>query len=233
LLERGVQLLLAYNHTASCLYRKESSVFEFSCFAERGEGVEKLCHSFFVGAGETFGDIVFGGGGVDGDEHRLHGGGLFGEGFGPSEFLGGFGFGCFGFGFVLVGFGGDLSLCLALGVVPLWILIGGPQVADDAAAFFFGSFVVEGDDFFTEFADERLLRPSSERLRNTSTRIASDKSSLRLGVRSKTILKSSSNVKWSCEISFGLIRPRINEIDEHPFHQKSDAGFFSSVAGSP
>src|SRR5690606_31885584 len=54
--------------------------------------------------------------------------------------------GCFGF------FGGGEGLLGgAGGVLPRWILKGWPQVPDEAAPFFFGPLVVEGDEAFEDF----------------------------------------------------------------------------------
>jgi hypothetical protein len=144
--------------------REIAALFEFTRLSEECERVEEFGDAFFVGVGETLGDIAFGDGGVDGDEHRLHGGGLFAEGFGPGAFFrrpcfGGLGTGGWEF-LIAVGFdifrrGRCVFLCLALGVLEL-----GSEVADDAAAFFFGPFVVKGDEPFEDFFVGEVDRPA-------------------------------------------------------------------------
>ena len=70
---------------------------------------------------------------------------MFGEGFGPLLFFGSFGFLFGGGGGCFVG-DGDGGLFCAGGVLEI-----GAEVADDAAAFFFGPLVVEGDESFQDF----------------------------------------------------------------------------------
>ena len=123
--------------------------------AERGQGFQQLFDEFdalHCCSAEMFGDFLGRGRGAETGQGGSDGGGSFGKFLGPRLR---FGFDGLGFGRRLFGHG-DGGLLFAAGVLKLR-----PQPAHQAAAFFFGTFVIErhqaGENVFVAQIDRPAI----------------------------------------------------------------------------